>query len=142
MLFQVDFQLSVFSTPAVDLQYFFHTSPTLHVYKTCLSTLLKHYHACLCQCLKDLKYPVNKMPTLEHILEEFASRAFYGLVATVTVLPLVKAPKRDDATYEDLIINGDDEKEGGIRHVSYNCESYKQFVEYFLPLFDKQGLLD
>lgn len=64
---------------------------------------------------------------------------FVGLLTAATVLPLVKATGRKDASFEDLMNNhGDD----GFRYECYNNERYRKYMEHLLPYFDKLGLLD
>lgn len=134
----MDFQLSIYTTPAVDLQYFLHTSPSLSVYSLHHDYLLKHYYTCLVQCFKELKY--NNIPTFEQIVKDYNACSFYGLTSSATVLPIVRAPRREDATFDDLM--KDNGSQDGIRNASYNCEGYRKTMEYFLPLFDKKGLLN
>lgn len=62
---------------------------------------------------------------------------FSGLAASLTVLPLVVAPSHDDASLEEIVNDSGD----GFRHDCYNSELYRQYMEYLLPFFDKQGIL-
>ncbi|KAF2887337.1 hypothetical protein ILUMI_18836, partial [Ignelater luminosus] len=60
------------------------------------------------------------------------------LVTSFNVLPLVTVPTRDDASLEELV-NG---RDGGFKHESYNNKLYRKYMEYLLPYFDKQGILE
>lgn len=131
--------MCVWTTPCVDLQYFLHTSPSLEVYKDHSESLLKNYYDELSRCLTSLGCR-DDVPGFEEFMGEYKSRFYIGFLATATVLPLVRAPQRDDATFEDLM--ADNDKEGGIRHAAYNNEGYKKTMEYFIEKFDGLGLLD
>lgn len=60
-------------------------------------------------------------------------------MTAATVLPLVKATGRNDASFEDLMNNDGDD---GFKYDCYNNERYKKYMEHMLPYFDKLGLLD
>lgn len=75
---QIDFQFSIFTTPALDLHYFICTSPQQDIEKKHLERLLSYYHEQLVANLKKCNYPNDKIPTFEEIYQDFKNRAFYG----------------------------------------------------------------
>ncbi|KAF2890834.1 hypothetical protein ILUMI_15339 [Ignelater luminosus] len=135
----VDFQVVLHSSPAIDLNYFWATSPNIEVRNQHLNTVINHYYNCLTTSLNKLQYPSKKIPDFKQFEEDFKQRAFYGLTCSVTVLPFVTASNRNDANFEDLFNN---DNEDGFRHDSYNNERYRRYMEYLLPYFDSLGIFD
>lgn len=70
----IDFQFSVFNSPAIDLQYLFATSLQDDV---CQEEMVQVYHKHLVQALKKLKYQ-GRIPSLFEFQQQFQARAFYG----------------------------------------------------------------
>ncbi|KAH8414015.1 hypothetical protein KR222_001939, partial [Zaprionus bogoriensis] len=70
----IDFQFSVFSSPAVDLQYFFSTSLQDDI---CQIEMVQFYHQKLVQALKKLKFK-GRIPSLFDFQLQFQVRSFYG----------------------------------------------------------------
>lgn len=62
-----------------------------------------------------------------------------GMMTAASVLPLVKATGRKDASFEDLMSNDED---GGFRYDCYNNDRYRRYMEHLFPYFDKLGILD
>lgn len=74
----IDFQFSVFNSPAIDLQYLFATSIQEDV---CVDEMIQFYHKHLVQALKKLKYSYKgKVPSLFDFQLQFQARAFYGML--------------------------------------------------------------
>ncbi|GLV27768.1 uncharacterized protein CBL_21454 [Carabus blaptoides fortunei] len=136
----VDFQFSVYTSPAIDLQYFIYTSVKQDFVPTQLSRLLDYYYAELVKQLKKLNYPEEKIPTREWIRKDFFDRSLYGFVSAITVLPIAKAPPRKDATFDE-ILNADD-GDASFRQASYNEPDFRSMMEKLLPHFENLGLLN
>lgn len=75
----IDFQFSVFNSPAIDLQYLFATSLQEDV---CQEEMVQYYHKHLVQALKKLKYQ-GRIPSLFDFQQQFQARAFYGKLVVV-----------------------------------------------------------
>ncbi|GLV39863.1 uncharacterized protein CBL_08073 [Carabus blaptoides fortunei] len=134
----VDFQFSIFTSPAVDLHYFLCISSPPDMSKEQLKKLLRHYHKQLAENLEKLNYPNEKIPSYKDIYDDFKAREFYAVVTSVTSLPLTKAPNKKDSNYEEFSkSDGSD-----FRNFCFNCDPYKKVMEIYLPLYDKLGLLD
>jgi len=136
----VDFQVPVHSSPALDLNFFWATSPNIDVRKQHFGRVMDSYYTKFTDTLDTLKYSSEDIPSRELFLKEFNSRAFYGLTAAITVLPLVTATKREDATFDDLFANNQDDD--GFKYDAYNNIRYRSCMEYLLPFYDKLGILD
>lgn len=74
---QVDFQFSIFSTPAIDLNYFICTSPQQDIEKKHLGRLIGYYHEKLVENLNKFGYPKDKIPTYDEIYDEYKRKHFY-----------------------------------------------------------------
>ncbi|KAK5647352.1 hypothetical protein RI129_002244 [Pyrocoelia pectoralis] len=135
----VDYQLVIFTSPAIDLHYFWATSPKIEVRREHLDTVLDRYYAKLLYVLTTLNYSLERIPTKKQFRKDWISRAFYGVIASAAILPLVKANSRTDASFEDLMANN---SEDSFRHHAYNNERYRKHMEYLLPFFDDLGALD
>ncbi|XP_017777050.1 PREDICTED: uncharacterized protein LOC108563020 [Nicrophorus vespilloides] len=134
----VDFQLVKYSSPAVDLHYFIATSPANEV-RDKIDQLLDTYYSQLLSTLAALKYPLSDVPTMKEFKCDFEARAFYGVMASAVVTPLVKASQRKDATFDDLAHN---EGPGSFREHCYTNETYKNVLKHTLPFYDSLGVLD
>lgn len=68
----------VYSSPAIDLHYFWATSPKIEVRKEHLDTILDRYYAQLLHNLSKFQYSLERVPTKSQFLKDFESKAFYG----------------------------------------------------------------
>ncbi|GLV39607.1 uncharacterized protein CBL_08326 [Carabus blaptoides fortunei] len=123
----VDFQFSVYTSPAIDLQYFIYTSVKQEIERTQLNRLLDCYYEELVKQLKKLNYPKEKIPTLEWIRKDFSDRSLYGFAAAFTVLPIVKAPPRKDATFDEIFKSDNEDAD------YYYAELVKQLKKLNYP---------
>lgn len=135
----VDFQLVTYKSPVIDLHYFIATSPSVEVRRNHLDTLLKTYHTTLVIELGKLKYNLENVPTRAELQKIFEDKAFYGMVAACSVLPLVRASSRPDASFNNLMT---DPSKGGFRDHCYNNERYRAIMEIELKYFNDLGILD
>lgn len=62
-----------------------------------------------------------------------------GLMGAATVLPLVKATNRSDASFDNIV---KDQGPDGFRYHAYNNERYRKHMEHLLPYYDSFGILD
>ncbi|KAH8382989.1 hypothetical protein KR009_006153 [Drosophila setifemur] len=73
----IDFQFSVWNSPAIDLHYFFGTSVNDKLRLENQPELVQFYYYKLVESLKKVKYS-GKIPTLFEFQQQFLSKAFYG----------------------------------------------------------------
>lgn len=73
----IDFQYCNWTSPAVDLHYFFSTSTEDDVYLNKLPNLIQNYHKILSETLEKLKYKQH-IPTLHELNVQLLERGFYG----------------------------------------------------------------
>ncbi|GJQ86764.1 hypothetical protein Trydic_g5559 [Trypoxylus dichotomus] len=132
----VDYQLCVYTSPAIDLHYFISTSLAYDALQN-IDYLLDFYYIRLLATLNKLKCNLKEIPSLKEFKDDFRRRSFYGLTAIATVLPLVRADGRNDATFEELL--SPDASENGFRYHCYNNNSYKKATIRLLSIYDKLG---
>ncbi|KAF2900171.1 hypothetical protein ILUMI_06019 [Ignelater luminosus] len=135
----VDFQVVLHSSPAIDLSFFWATSPNVEVKTKCLNIILNHYYKHLTTALNKAQYPTEKMPTFQQFEEDFNKRAFYGLTSSISVLPFVTASKRSDASIANLL---NDESKEGFQYHAFNNERYRAYMEHLLPFYESLGVFD
>ncbi|XP_066249294.1 uncharacterized protein [Euwallacea similis] len=136
----IDFQMNIFTSPAVDLHYFIATSTKIQVKLDHIEIILDHYYAQLIANLAKMQYSLERVPSREQFKTDYNYRAFYGLMGAATVLPFVKAAEgRTDASFENII---KDDSEEGFRYHAYNNERYRKHMEHLLPYYDSFGILD
>ncbi|XP_020283258.1 uncharacterized protein LOC109854513 [Pseudomyrmex gracilis] len=132
----VDFQICKYSTPAIDLHYFFNTSPAPVVYENHKSVLLNEYCNTLASTMKQLNCK-TRPPTMEELKTSLKRRAAYGMIAAFTVLPLMLIEK-DNVKDLDEIMG----KDGSVENPAYKNEAYRKVITKRIPLYDEWGLLD
>ncbi|XP_018561758.1 uncharacterized protein LOC108903900 [Anoplophora glabripennis] len=135
----VDFQMLIFTSPAIDLHYFIATSTKIEVKLDHIEIILDHYYAQLLANLAGLQYSLERVPTREQFKKDYNYRAFFGLMGAATVLPLVKATNRSDASFDNIV---KDQGPDGFRYHAYNNERYRKHMEHLLPYYDSFGILD
>ncbi|CAH0551704.1 unnamed protein product [Brassicogethes aeneus] len=136
----IDFQMNIFTSPAIDLHYFIATSTKVEVKCESIEIILDHYYAQLIATLAKLQYSLERVPTREQFKKDYNYRAFYGLMGASTVLAFVKADaNRKDASFENIIKDGSKE---GFRYHAYNNDRYRKHMEHLLPYYDSFGILD
>lgn len=75
---QIDFQMNIFSSPAIDLHYFIATSTKIQVKLDHIEIILDHYYGQLIANLARLQYSLERVPSREQFKKDYNYRAFYG----------------------------------------------------------------
>ncbi|XP_077275264.1 uncharacterized protein LOC143904443 isoform X2 [Temnothorax americanus] len=131
----VDFQLCVYTSPAIDLQYFLSTSPSPDVIENKKDVLLNEYLSALSATLKQLGCKTQP-PTIEELKAALKRRASYGMIASFSVLPIVLCCKTEAKDFDEILSNGSFSNPG------LKGENYKKLMMKRLPMYDECGLLD
>jgi len=130
----VDFQLCVYTSPAVDLIYFFNTSPSPDVIENKRDILLDEYLCTLSTTMKQLNCETQPL-TKEELKAALKRRAELEMVITFTVLPVVLCNKSEVKDLNEIL--GNDTFINPLK-----SESYEKLILKRLPLYDEWGLLD
>ncbi|XP_076643846.1 uncharacterized protein LOC143354036 [Halictus rubicundus] len=132
----VDFQVCVYTTPAIDLQYFLHTSPSEEVYENHKDGLIVEYLHTLTSTMKQLNCKTPP-PTMDDIQRCMKERRIYGLISSMTVLPILLLDKSEAKDIDELM-----PKDGTYDNPGYRSAAYRRVMTKRIPQFDDMGLLD
>uniref|UniRef100_A0A1Y9IVH5 CHK domain-containing protein n=1 Tax=Anopheles minimus TaxID=112268 RepID=A0A1Y9IVH5_9DIPT len=137
----VDFQLSSYGSPGLDLVYCLHNCPQFEVRETRTEYLLQIYHHSLCEGLSAGGYERNHFPTFANVQKEYERHEFIGLVSGLSMLPIILMERTEGVklTFENLVDAKDAEK---IRNIQYQGKLYRKSVISILERCDAKGLLD
>ncbi|TGZ55948.1 Uncharacterized protein DBV15_08011 [Temnothorax longispinosus] len=131
----VDFQNCVYTSPAIDLQYFLSTSPSPDVIENKRDVLLNEYLGVLSATMKQLGCKTQP-PTMEELKTTLKRRASYGMIASFLVLPIVLCCKTEVKDLDEMM-NSDTFSSPGLK-----SESYIKLMMKRIPMYDEWGLLD
>ncbi|XP_069690915.1 uncharacterized protein [Periplaneta americana] len=124
----VDFQLTYWTSPAVDLQYFIHTSASAEALEH-FELMIQEYYNTLCEILALLKHP-HLQPTMTVINRELETRGRYAMLSTIVGRNVVLVDRSKIPDLENMT------KENDTIQLS---EVYKESLKKLLPLFEVKG---
>ncbi|XP_016980515.2 uncharacterized protein LOC108045644 [Drosophila rhopaloa] len=135
----IDFQFSVWNSPAIDLHYFFSTSIHDNLRWKHQPELVQFYYHKLVKSLKKLKYS-GTIPSLFEFQQQFRARAFYAVFSSLIFEPVMLY----NGTEEASVAQGMAETESGIRFRDsvYAADHIREEMLHTLPFLDELGLLD
>lgn len=136
----VDFQISRFSSPALDLQYFMYTSASQEVRLQHMDDLLETYHAELRKTLEMLGCSDVEF-TVEHLKKEFEDRAYFGLITACLFLNLMLAEPKERIDLENVTFDDMRAVEGNPMEKSFSGTLYRETFQKLLLHFESKGLL-
>ncbi|XP_011705477.1 PREDICTED: uncharacterized protein LOC105460678 [Wasmannia auropunctata] len=131
----VDFQASVYTSPAVDFLYFLNSSLSLDVFENKKNVLLNEYFSTLLTTMKQLNCK-TKPPTTEELKDAIKRRTSLEMVSSFAVLPLMLCPKTEAKDFDEMMTTGTWINPG------LKSEEFKKFMIKNIPLYDEWGLLD
>ncbi|XP_039429593.1 uncharacterized protein LOC120413008 [Culex pipiens pallens] len=135
----VDFAISYFGSPAIDLSFLLFTSSADDVTEEQFDLLLQSYHQSLLGTLNQLGYS-QKLPTLLDIQEDMLRKGFIGVMYSTFLLPLRVIEDTASADLGNLL--GSNEEAVQFRGSLYQNPHYQRRMEYLLNYFDRKGYLD
>ncbi|XP_017124031.1 uncharacterized protein LOC108143946 [Drosophila elegans] len=135
----IDFQFSVWNSPAIDLHYFFSTSIDDNLRWKHQPELVQFYYHKLVESLKKLKYS-RHIPSLFEFHLQFQARAFYAVFSSLIFEPCMLYNGVEEAS----IAQGMSDSESGIRFRDsvYAADHIREKMVLALPFLDQLGLLD
>ncbi|KAJ8895508.1 hypothetical protein PR048_000841 [Dryococelus australis] len=131
----VDFQMSRYTSFAMDLQYFIHTSPTDTIRARHVEGLLKEYHKELSNTLHLLGQD-HRIISFHEVVEEYEKKNVFGFLMSLLLLPIVQADP-EDAVDLEAFIGGNDESSGMCSRVG-NTE-FMKVMKRILPIYEERG---
>ncbi|XP_060646848.1 uncharacterized protein LOC132784939 [Drosophila nasuta] len=132
----IDFQFSVWNSPAIDLQYFFWTSLQEDL---CHTEMVQFYHTKLVHALKNLNFK-GHIPSLFEFQQQFQARSFYAIFAGLAFLACMMHVGKEELSIQRAISPLKEDE--AVRVSLYKTKIMRQKIKRFLPIFDRMGLLD
>ena len=126
----VDYQLGHWTSSAVDLQYFLHTSVSPDLLDN-HHVLVDEYHKSLTETLSALGYR-GMQPTLTQLQRQLQRRGTHASLTSCAILPVILVDRHNVPDVQKLFNNED---------VIQLSERYKNIMKKFLPMFEKKGWL-
>ncbi|EDW76265.1 uncharacterized protein Dwil_GK15368 [Drosophila willistoni] len=136
----IDFQLSVWGSPGIDINYFFYTSTKLDVLQQRRPQLLKRYHDRLAGTLLGFNMDIP-VPSYEQILQEVHRREAYGFFANYGILPTVSQDKAQTADNNLENFQCEDFAKQKVKQM-FASARLEQTLRYTLPHFERAGVFD
>lgn len=142
----LDFQLSVWGTPAVDLIYAMYNSVSIPTKEAHRDELISFYHAELVECLRKFGY-LRRVPTLLDLHTEILKCGHLEFLLSATFVPfmcvelheVMEMPAEGEGFEMDF---GDTEKMIEGFKACYRTPVYIDFITKNLPKFANKGLID
>jgi hypothetical protein len=122
----VDFQLTHWTSPAIDLQYFLHTSLAEDLQDK-HELLVVEYCRYLSQTLSALGYR-GLQPSLHHIKQQLQKRGLHAVMTCCTILPVLLVDKNNVPDFAEPMS-------------MQLSKRYKRAMKKFLPVFEEKGWL-
>lgn len=135
---QIDLQLSVWGSPAIDLHYFIVSSAEKKLKTEQFDTIVQYYHDNLVKTLQSLGYKKH-IPTLLELQIDLLQRGLLGLMAAFSVLPISLLKDCEDADINNMLDEGDAGM--NFKRKLYCNPPYVSMMEMLLAYFDKKGIL-
>uniref|UniRef100_A0A182JZK9 CHK kinase-like domain-containing protein n=1 Tax=Anopheles christyi TaxID=43041 RepID=A0A182JZK9_9DIPT len=135
----IDYQLSFWSSPAIDLLYFMLTSVGEEFKLSQLNYMIQYYHEHLVESLEFLGYG-GTVPLLKDLHSDIISHQLFGFMICFSILPICLMEKTDDASMDLMLDQGD----AGIsfKLKMYTNPAYVRQMEQLLEYFYDMGVYD
>ncbi|XP_053660942.1 uncharacterized protein LOC128709932 [Anopheles marshallii] len=131
-----DFQLSCWTTPAVDLLYFLYFICNRETRETQRHRLVQLYHQEFTRTLDTVGY-MGKVPTLLDINCDLQRAGFLEVVLAICFIPFLFADYN-----QSVNVYGNEEEARAYRRQLYNREEYQAIIKPLLPHFLYRGFLE
>lgn len=135
----VDFQLSYYGSPGIDLNFFFYGSLTQDTRDMFKNKLIKIYHQNLSESLVKFGYK-QKIPTLHDLHVALLKSGLNSVLAAFCEVPLLLYEQTDNLEMDKLLEDSKDAE--AFRYSLFNNPKYKRFIQTLLMEFDDLGYLD
>ncbi|KAJ9581051.1 hypothetical protein L9F63_023775 [Diploptera punctata] len=127
----VDYQLSLWTSPTVDLLYFLNSSPAMDLLED-QTEFIERYHRVLGETLCALGYQHLHI-TLEHLNELLESRGYFGMLSVFSIRNVVLSDDESRINLDDLSPEGKKKFKFG--------KMYLESLKLQIPLLEERGWL-
>ncbi|XP_050079387.1 uncharacterized protein LOC126567199 [Anopheles maculipalpis] len=131
-----DFQLSCWTTPAVDLLYFLYFICNRETRDTQRHQLIQLYHREFTRTLDTVGY-MGRVPSLLDINCDLQRAGFLEVVLAICFIPFLFADYN-----QSFNVYGNEEDARAYRRQLYNQEEYQEIIKPLLPYFLYKGFLE
>lgn len=138
-LLMVDFQLCMWSSPAIDLLFLLVESPQLELKVSQFDEFVEFYQNHLVVNLKKLGYK-KKMPTLYDLEVNILQRAAISMILMTGHMPLILLDPSKDNNMENVMSDG--ENGTNLKTAMFTNPRFVAHMMELLPFLDKKGVLD
>lgn len=135
----IDFQMSFWGAPAIDLLYFFVSSLQDDMKVESFDVLIEHYHTELVNNLKMLNYE-KPIPTLGELHIDILEKGSFSATCLMMTLFVCKFNSDKEFAIDQLFLGGDQAE--GLLKIIYNNEQYANACKTWLPFLNRRGFLD
>ncbi|XP_055856520.1 uncharacterized protein LOC129919605 [Episyrphus balteatus] len=135
----IDYQMSRFATPVVDLFYFLLSSPSLDIKVSCFDEFIQFYYDNLVENLKLLNYP-KKLPTLKQLRMDLLKYSSFGVSTLTGILAAILLDPTENANIDNFLEENTEATD--FKTKLYDNPRYIKHLEVILPWMDKMGYLD
>ncbi|XP_015119854.1 uncharacterized protein LOC107043063 [Diachasma alloeum] len=132
----IDYQLPVWTSPAIDLLYFLSITPERNLKMTNDDVFLEKYLTRLTSAMKKLGF-FKDPPTIRQLKKSMHKRRAFVLLAALVFWPKMLAEEEDVKPIDDMIQNAG---EIGVNPLKY--PHAKEVMEKILPILNERGYLD
>lgn len=140
----VDYQMSFYSSPGIDINYFLNTSPKIDVRLNDRAALIRTYREAMARALDEISSGGARgmggrtvaAPSEQMILDEIKSREFFGFMAAVGILPIVLMDKEmaKGASMEALTVG---DSANAMKTAMYTNPMYVTAMKHIVKRFEE-----
>lgn len=135
----VDFQMSFYNSPMLDLIYFIYSSTQHQLKLHKVDHIIQFYHQQLVANLKKLGYS-KKPPTLLSLQRDYLELGLFGVVVSFGTFTIAVAPPGEDADMANFM--KEDETGNNFTRRLYSNPAYVEAMNDLIPYFEMKGFLD
>ncbi|XP_075145283.1 uncharacterized protein LOC142220179 [Haematobia irritans] len=135
----LDFQLSYYGSPAMDLNYFLYGSLNENVRKVHLKYIIREYHRIFKETLDKLHYD-GYIPSLKDLTIELIKNSLQGVIAATCLTPIIFMEKDGFENLENLASRTEEGDQ--IRRQNVENPKYRAFLQRTVKEFELCGFLD
>uniref|UniRef100_A0A336LXE6 CSON006815 protein n=1 Tax=Culicoides sonorensis TaxID=179676 RepID=A0A336LXE6_CULSO len=131
----IDFQMSSFGSPVIDLIYFFFTSAKDHIIMDKLDKMLEFYHENLSKNLEEFQFS-HIIPSLDKLKIEWTNKYFHAFISAFMFRPfMIYEGKADIST-----IMGTHDEALEFKKKLFSYKPTKNLLQKLLPIFEDNGI--
>lgn len=137
---QIDFQMSYWGNPLLDVFYFLFSSLQHNILVEKFEELFQHYCHELISASTLLKLG-EKAPTMAQLSDQLTKCGHYASMLLTEIVPIVVMERHDDANIESFM-DSDSPAALNMQNKMYHNPKYQEILKALLPFMNEKGFLD